>query len=90
MNLQDKILDADIRSIDNNDIITIKNAFSEKAVGFIYDLVYGSAGSIPNPYYGDFSSNSLFCRKWYSQIEDLRKQVIDKYDRSPPSTLALQ
>jgi hypothetical protein len=64
--------------IDNNDVITIDNKLAEEALGFIYDLVFDSEGNIPNPYEGDFSTQSLFCRMCYSQIEKLRQKIVEK------------
>lgn len=58
----------------DNDVITINNKFGREALEFIYDLVFDSEDTIPNPYNGDFSDKSIFCRKWYSQIEDLRQK----------------
>ncbi len=61
--------------IDDEDVITINNSLGVRALEFIYDLVFDSNGKIPNPYEGDFSAESVYCRKWYSQIRDLKDKV---------------
>jgi hypothetical protein len=55
------------------DTITIgpANPYVKSALEFIYDLVFDSGGMVPNPHDGDFARESILCRKWYSQIEDL-------------------
>lgn len=51
--------------------LTPENPFARSALEFIYDLVFDRDSSVPNPHGGEFSRDSMFCRKWYSQIEDL-------------------
>jgi hypothetical protein len=89
-----KCVDARLE-IDDDDVITIDNRFAKDALTFLYDLVFDSNGNIPNPHDGDFSHEALFCRKWYSQIEDLRLRVTGpnpaqrKYAQSPITVRAL-
>lgn len=82
--------DESLFPIDDDDIIIINNKFAKEALEFIYDLVFDSGGSIPNPHSGDFSDNSIFCRKWYSQIEDVRQKITKDHKKSKVITDVLQ
>ena len=73
------VLGNNLFSIDDSDVVTLGNSFGLKALGFFYDLVFDSGGSIPNPHNGDFNHEAVFSRSWYSQIQGAREKLKKEY-----------
>ncbi len=70
-----RVLGNPLFSIDNDDVLTIDNRYGYEALEHLYDLVFDARSAIPNPYDGEFRSESVFSRHWYSQIQGLRDKV---------------
>ncbi|HXO27774.1 MAG TPA: ATPase domain-containing protein [Thermoanaerobaculia bacterium] len=81
------VLGNPVFSIQNEDVITIKNRFGCEALAHLYDLVYDAQNSIPNPYDGEFRSASVFSRHWYSQIQGMRDEAPAAPDGTRPDVI---
>lgn len=72
---------------DVSDVIRISDREAKEALGFLYDLVHKY--KCPNPIKGDYRAKALFSRKWYSEIQEMRRHISsiqggveDQYDLS--------
>lgn len=68
----------DIYKTENDELkVIIDNPEAVDALKFLNDLVF-KHDIAKNPYEGDFTSNALFCRKWYSGLRELRIKIGNK------------